>query len=54
MHKHKTKTKMAETCKTHDTLVLNSGVAKHMPSRAQALPNACCDLPPSLQKIKIL
>ena len=30
-----------------DTLVSNSDAAK---CRAQALPNACCALPPSLQK----
>ena len=38
---------MAETS---DTLVSNSGVAKSTPGRAQALPNACCALPPRLQK----
>ena len=41
---------MAKTCETQDTLVSNSGIAKHTPGRAQALPNACCTLPPSLQK----
>ena len=41
---------MAETCKTQDTLVSNSSVAKGMPDRAQDLPNACYALPPSLQK----
>ena len=30
------------------------GVAKGGSGRAQALPNACCALPPSLQKIRIL
>ena len=33
-----------------DSLVSNNGVAKGMPGRAQALQNACCALPPSLQK----
>ena len=28
----------------------SSGVAKGGPGRAQALPNACCALPPRLQK----
>ena len=32
-----------------DTLVLNSDTAKGMPGNAQALPNACIALPPSLQ-----
>ena len=36
---------MAETCEMQDKLVLNG-----MPGRAQALLNACCTLPPSLQK----
>ena len=45
---------MAETCETRDTLVSSSGIAKGMPGRAQALLNACCALPPSLQKIEIL
>ena len=40
---------MAETCKTQDTLVSNSGIAKGMPGRAPAIPNTCCALPPSLQ-----
>ena len=40
---------MVETCETPDALVSNSGVAKGMPGRAQAYPNACCALPPSLQ-----
>ena len=31
-------------------MVSNSGVAKGMPGRAQALPNTCCALPPNLQK----
>ena len=30
--------------------LLSSGVAKDGPGRAQALPNACCALPPRLQK----
>ena len=38
---------MAETCEIQ---VSNSGVAKGMPGRAQALPNVCCSLQPSLQK----
>ena len=50
MHRHKTKIKMVKTYETQDTLVLNSGIAKGTPNRAQALPNTCCDLPPSLQK----
>ena len=33
-----------------DTLISNSDVAKGTPGKAQALPNACCALPPSLQK----
>ena len=33
-----------------DPLVSNSGAAKGMPDKAQALPNAYCTLPPSLQK----
>ena len=37
---------MAETYEMQDILVSNSGVAKSMPGRAQALPNACCALPP--------
>ena len=45
---------MAETYETLDTLVSNSGVAKDMPGRAQALPNACYALPSSLQNIEIL
>ena len=40
---------MAETCETHDALVSNSGIDKSMPGRAQALPNVCCTLPPSLR-----
>ena len=45
---------MAETCETQDTLVSNSGAAKGTPGRAEALPNAACALPRSLQKIEIL
>ena len=41
---------MPETCEKWDTLASNSSVAKGMPGRAQVLPNACCTLPPSLQK----
>ena len=37
---------MAETCEMSDALVSNCGVAKGMPGKAQALPNACCALPP--------
>ena len=33
--------KVAETCEARDTLVSNSGIAKGMPNRAQALPNNC-------------
>ena len=43
-------TKIAETCEMRDTLVSNNGAAKGMPGRAQTLPNACCVVPPSLQK----
>ena len=45
---------MDEMCETRGTLVSNSGIAKGMPGRAQALPNACCALLPSLQKIEVL
>ena len=41
---------MAETCEARDTLVSNSGVAKSVPGRAQALLNACGALPLRLQK----
>ena len=44
---------MAKTYERCDTLVSNSGIAKDTPGRAQALPNAFCALPPSLQKIMI-
>ena len=40
---------MAETCETQGALVSNNGITKGMPGSAQALPNACCALPPSLQ-----
>ena len=40
---------MVEACETRDALVSNSVLAKDMPGRAQALPNACCALPPTLQ-----
>ena len=41
---------MAETSEMQDTLVSNSDIAESTPGRAQALPNVCCALPPSLQK----
>ena len=40
---------MVKPCETQEALVLNSGVAKGTPSRAQAIPNSCCVLPPGLQ-----
>ena len=45
---------MAEAWLTRDTLVSNSGIAKGMFGRTQALQNACFALPSSSQKIKIL
>ena len=41
---------MVETCKTRDTLVSNSVIAKSTPGMAQALPNVCCILPSNLRK----
>ena len=41
---------MAETCEKRYTLVSNSSIGKVTHGKAQALPNACCVLPPSLQK----
>ena len=50
MHKQeKSVNKMAETREMQDALVLNSGVVKGMPGRAQAYSNACFALPTSLQ-----
>ena len=45
---------MVETCETQEALASNSGIAKGMPGRAQALPNSCCALPPGLQINQII
>ena len=39
-------------CETQDTVVSNSGVAKRHAGKAQAFPNVCCLLQPSLQKYR--
>ena len=48
MHKHKTR--IIEAYEMLYSLLSNSGIAKGRSGRAQALPNAYCALPPSLQK----
>ena len=45
---------MVETCEMQEALVSNSGVAKGMPGRAQALTNSCCALPTGLKINQII